>query len=149
MASEIFIGTTPAEGERLLDWCVDQLKDGKPKKFTCVNTQKRSKSQNSLQHQWYTEISKQLVKSGRDWCTDAWVKRNLKKTFLGMVEVQDVNMQTGEVSSAWEVRSSAKLDKGDAQYYMEQIESWCASAGLEITIPNKSEFFENQQEQNK
>ena len=66
----------------------EQLSDGK-----CLRLQvkewreKRSLSQNALSHMWYAEISEYLINSGRTDATPEWVKRNLKKTYLGCEEV--------------------------------------------------------------
>ncbi|HAS0834767.1 TPA: DUF1364 family protein [Enterobacter cloacae subsp. cloacae] len=57
--------------------------------------EKRSLSQNSLSHVWYKEISDYLIKSGRTDATPAWVKRNLKKTYLGYEEVEYTDFITG------------------------------------------------------
>lgn len=69
----------------------EQLSDGK-----CLRLQvkewreKRSLSQNALSHMWYAEISEYLINSGRTDATPEWVKRNLKKTYLGC-EVGDLH----------------------------------------------------------
>ena len=58
--------------------------------------EKRSLSQNALSHMWYTEISEYLINSGRTDATADWVKRNLKKTYLGCEEVTYTDFVTGE-----------------------------------------------------
>lgn len=58
--------------------------------------EKRSLSQNALSHMWYTEISDYLINSGRTDATPEWVKRNLKKTYLGCEEVTYTDFITGE-----------------------------------------------------
>ncbi len=57
--------------------------------------EKRSLSQNSLLHLWLGEISEYLIKSGRTDATPEWVKRNLKKTYLGCEEVTYTDFITG------------------------------------------------------
>ena len=100
--------------------------------------EKRSLSQNSLSHVWYKEISDYLIKSGRTDATPAWVKRNLKKTYLGYEGGHTISspVQTIEL----ERRHTSDLDTGDMHHFMCQVEGSCAQFGLVLTIPQSSEF---------
>lgn len=109
--------------------------------------EKRSLSQNDLSHMWYGEISSQLIKSGRNYCTPEWVKRNLKKTYLGYVEVEYTDFVTGEIETRHELRHTADLDVGEMHYYLQQIEAWCGQMSIEITIPDSSEYRQLQKRQ--
>ncbi|HGL4530283.1 YbcN family protein [Enterobacter roggenkampii] len=102
--------------------------------------EKRSLSQNALSHRWYTEISEYLIKSGRTDATPAWVKRNLKKTYLGYEEVEYTDFVTGIKTIELELRHTSDLDTGDMHHFMCQVEGWCAQFGLVLTIPKSSEF---------
>ncbi|MDE9565965.1 hypothetical protein KKI93_18355 [Xenorhabdus bovienii] len=102
---------------------------------------KRSLPQNNLSHMWYDEISKYLIKSGRPQCTKGWVKKNLKKTYLGFKKVEYVDFVTGEIEERYELRKTSELDTGDMHYYMNQVEAWCAFACIPITIPDDSEYM--------
>lgn len=102
--------------------------------------EKRSLSQNALSHMWYTEISDYLIKSGRTDATPAWVKRNLKKTYLGYEEVEYTDFVTGIKTIELELRHTSDLDTGDMHHFMCQVEGWCAQFGLVLTIPKSSEF---------
>lgn len=87
--------------------------------------EKRSLSQNSLSHVWYKEISDYLIKSGRTDATPAWVKRNLKKTYLGYEEVEYTDFVTGIKTIELELRHTSDLDTGDMHHFMCQVEGWC------------------------
>ncbi len=102
--------------------------------------EKRSLSQNSLSHVWYKEISDYLIKSGCTDATPAWVKRNLKKTYLGYEEVEYTDFVTGIKTIELELRHTSDLDTGDMHHFMCQVEGWCAQFGLVLTIPQSSEF---------
>ena len=102
--------------------------------------EKRSLSQNSLSHVWYKEISDYLIKSGRTDATPAWVKRNLKKTYLGYEEVTYTDFITGEKTTTWEPRHTADLDTGEMHIFLVKVEMWCAQFGLALTIPNGCEY---------
>ncbi len=102
--------------------------------------EKRSLSQNSLSHVWYEEISDYLIKSGRTDATKEWVKRNLKRTFLGYEDVEYTDFTTGEKTVEQQLRHTSDLDTGDMHHYMCQVERWCAQFGLALTIPQSSEF---------
>ncbi|MBY6259114.1 YbcN family protein [Phytobacter diazotrophicus] len=110
--------------------------------------EKRSISQNSLSHMWYSEISEYLIKSGRTDATPEWVKRNLKKTYLGCVEVTYTDFITGEKTTNWEPRHTADLDTGEMHDFLCKVEAWCAQFGLALTIPLNCEFqqLRNKQE---
>ena len=102
--------------------------------------EKRSLSQNSLSHVWYEEISDYLIKSGRTDATPAWVKRNLKKTYLGCEEVTYTDFITGEKTTTWEPRHTSQLDTGEMHIFLCKVEAWCAQFGLALTIPNGCEY---------
>ena len=109
--------------------------------------EKRSLSQNSLLHMWLSEISEYLVKSGRTDATPDWVKRNLKKTYLGSVEVTYTDFITGEKTTAWEPRHTSDLDTGEMHIFLCKVEAWCAQFGLVLTIPHGCEYQQLQQKQ--
>ena len=109
--------------------------------------EKRSLSQNSLSHVWYEEISDYLIKSGRTDATPAWVKRNLKKTYLGCEEVTYTDFITGEKTTTWEPRHTSDLDTGEMHIFLTKVEAWCAQFGLALTIPHGCEYQQLQQKQ--
>ncbi|APL17473.1 YbcN family protein [Escherichia coli] len=102
--------------------------------------ERRSLSQNALSHMWYTEISDYLINSGRTDATPEWVKRNLKKTYLGCEEVTYTDFITGEKTTTWEPRHTADLDTGEMHIFLVKVEMWCAQFGLALTIPNGCEY---------
>ncbi|ECI2458995.1 hypothetical protein IU534_003181 [Salmonella enterica] len=102
--------------------------------------EKRSLSQNALSHMWYTEISEYLIKSGRTDATPEWVKRNLKKTYLGCEEVTYTDFITGARETTWEPRHTSQLDTGEMHIFLCKVEAWCAQFGLALTIPSGCEF---------
>lgn len=110
--------------------------------------EKRSLSQNALSHMWYGEISEYLIKSGRTDATPEWVKRNLKKTYLGSQQVEYTDFVTGEKVSTWEPRHTSELDTGEMHFFLNQVELWCSQFGLALTIPFDSEYQKLKEKQN-
>ncbi|MBD2798328.1 recombination protein NinB [Xenorhabdus sp. 18] len=108
---------------------------------------KRSLSQNALSHVWYKQISDYLIANNRDWCSESWVKDNLKATYLGFEDVEYTDFITGEVITKQELRRTSELDKGDMHYYMSQVEAWAAQFGLILKTPADSEYMKLKQEQ--
>ena len=98
--------------------------------------EKRSLSQNSLLHMWLAEISEYLIKSGRTDATPEWVKRNLKKTYLGCEEVTYTDFITGEKTTTWEPRHTADLDTGEMHIFLVKVEMCTCSRGNVYTIRN-------------
>lgn len=119
----------------------EQLATGKPLRLQVKEwREKRSLSQNSLLHMWLGEISEYLIKSGRTDATPEWVKRNLKKTYLGCEEVTYTDFITGAKESTWEPRHTSQLDTGEMHIFLCKVEAWCAQFGLALTIPSNCEF---------
>lgn len=110
-------------------------------------TDKRSLSQNALQHVIYKDISIYLVDNGRDWSPER-VKKALKFKFLGEYIEHITDVTTGQVHERRELRSTAKLDKGDAHHYTTQIIDWAESIGCQIKIPANCEYRELMEAQN-
>ncbi|MDC9615839.1 hypothetical protein PSI19_18590 [Xenorhabdus khoisanae] len=107
---------------------------------------KRSLSQNALSHVWYKQISDYLIANNRTWCSESWVKDNLKATYLGFEEVEYTDFITGEVITKQELRHTSRLDKGDMYYYMSQVEAWATLFGLILKTPDDSEYMKLKQE---
>jgi len=108
----------------------------------------RSLSQNAFQHVIYEDISKYLVGRGRPDCTPEWVKDAVKNKFLGWIDKEFVDIKTGEKAVRQVLRSTAKLDMGEAVYYIDQLIEWASSIGCEIKIPAKCEYRDYKEAQN-
>ncbi|MDA4839221.1 YbcN family protein [Enterobacter hormaechei] len=102
--------------------------------------EKRSLSQNALFHLWMGEISEYLIKSGRTDATPEWVKRNLKKTYLGCEEVTYIDFITGAKETSWEPRHTSLLDTGEMHIFMCKVEAWAMNIGCHLTIPQSCEY---------
>lgn len=122
-----------------------------PKKYR-VNIvlwrEKRSISQNSLQHVIYSDISKYLISKGRIEWTEKKVKESLKSKFLGWEQREIIDVVTGEITVKEMLKESSKLDVGEAFHYTTQIIEWAESIGCEIKIPAKCEYREIMERQN-
>ncbi|AUS02152.1 recombinase [Vibrio phage 2.095.A._10N.286.46.E10] len=117
-------------------------------RFRITNCGRRSLPQNDYQHVLYSEISKYLVAKGRNEWTPGFVKKNLKNKFLGWQTETFVDVKTGERREIWTLKSSSKLDKGEAMNYITQILDWAESIGCHIRIPEDSEYMKLMQSQN-
>lgn len=101
---------------------------------------KRSLSQNALQHLIYGKVSKFLIANGRtDWDA-AKVKDELKSKFLGWVDKEFTDVVTGEITVKSCLRETSKLDKGESFHYTTQIIEWCEWMGISIEIPATCEY---------
>ncbi len=108
----------------------------------------RTLSQNAFQHAIYEDISRYLIGRGRSECTPPWVKDAVKNRFLGWVDKVFVDIKTGEKTVRQVLRSTSKLDPGEACYYIDQLLEWASSIGLEIKIPAKCEYRDYKEVQN-
>lgn len=110
--------------------------------------EKRSLSQNALQHVIYGDISKFLIANGRpDWCADT-VKKNMKNKFLGWKKEEFVDVLTGEIKEVEALISTSKLDVGESYNYTTNLLDWCVGVGISIKIPETCEYRQLQQQQN-
>ena len=114
-------------------------------KVKITNSGKRSLSQNAFQHVCYQEISKYLIAKDRNEWTPEFVKKNLKNKMLGWQTETFVDVKTGERRDIWTLKSSSKLDKGEAMNYITQIMDWAESIGCHIKIPEDSEYMKAMQ----
>lgn len=110
--------------------------------------EKRSLSQNALQHVIYSDISEYLISKGRKHCTPAWVKDALKNQFLGWELVEFTDLKTGEITRRDVLRSTKSLDVGESCHYTTQILDWAQSIGCNIKIPAKCEYRDMLNKQN-
>jgi len=136
-----------------LGYCLKVISDailtGKVIKVViCEWREKRSLSQNALQHVIYGDISKYLVANGRDKWTPEYTKKQLKNKFLGWIDEEYIDIETGECTIKSVLRGSSSLDKGEAYHYTTQIIEWAESIGCEIRIPAKCEYRDLQEQQN-
>lgn len=109
--------------------------------------EKRSLSQNALQHVLYSDISKYLIANGRTEWTPEKVKESLKSKYLGWIDKEFTDVETGEVVTRSVLRPTSKLDKGEACHYTTQIIDWAESIGCEVRIPAKCEYREMMERQ--
>ncbi len=102
--------------------------------------EKRSLSQNALQHVIYAELSKYLVARGRtDW-TMPKTKFEMKNNFLGWEQTECTNVRTGEISTREVLISTSGLDVGESCDYTTKLLDFAQSIGCTIKIPVNCEY---------
>ncbi|MBT0729536.1 recombination protein NinB [Rosenbergiella nectarea] len=109
--------------------------------------ERRSLSQNSLQHLWYSEISRYLIRNGRTFASPEWVKDAMKHSYLGYEEIERVDVVTGERKVVQELKHTSKLTTGDMHHYLSKVESWAQNIGCLLTVPESCEYRELQRKQ--
>lgn len=120
----------------------------KPLKVKITAAGNRSLSQNAFQHVIYGEISKYLISKGRSDCSPAWVKAMLKNKYLGWGYQTFVDVETGEKTRREVLRSTSKLDKGEAMDFITNILQWAESIGCIVKVPEESEYMQLMRSQN-
>ena len=107
----------------------------KPLKITIKSAGKRSLSQNALMWLWYGELCTQIKrKSGDSYSTD-----DLHEYFKGRF-CPAKELKFGD--KVIHVTSTTRLDKGEMQFFMNQVHEWSVNAGFTLTTPIKSEYRE-------
>ena len=125
------------------------------KGFPCTVTiagASRSLPQNALFHKWCAEIAAFFVSMGKTtFATGAAMnevnmKRNLKQTFLGEEEIEDIDLRTGEITKRSELRHTSDLDKGEMHAFMTCVDKWAMEHGIYLSHPEDSEYQRMQRE---
>lgn len=112
----------------------------------------RSLPQNSLFHKWCGEIAGFFVAMGKTTFATgkpmdaANMKRNLKQTFLGEEEIEDIDLRTGEIVKRSELRHTSDLDKGEMQAFMTCVDKWAMEHGIYLSHPEDSEYMRMQRD---
>ncbi|EKN4770521.1 recombination protein NinB [Yersinia enterocolitica] len=138
------------ETTRLSFWQLLKELVSTKKRYRVVITEwrdKRSISQNSLSHLWYSEISHYLKKNGNSFATPEWVKDSMKHMFLGCEEKEIIDLRTGEVTVISVLKKTSNLNTGDMHFYLNQIEAWAFGIGCHLTIPERCEYQKLKQQQ--
>lgn len=115
------------QNERQREIAIDAIRAldlSKPRVMTLkVRKSKRSLNQNSLFHQWVSEIA---TATGND---NEGVKEALKDMFLPP-RIIDMNGQLVEVR-----RSTAALTVDEMRVFMDKVEGWAGGEGIALTNP--------------
>lgn len=111
-------------------------------------SKKRSLSQNKLSHVWYADISKELVRRGRDECTPPFVKDLMKNSILGTYEREVPDAYGGQPSIVKELVHTSTLPEGEMHFYLCRVQAWALDyLGLLLSADSESEFMNIKKEQ--
>ncbi|MEG8497781.1 hypothetical protein U4P14_10345 [Klebsiella pneumoniae] len=102
--------------------------------------ERRSLPQNSLLWKWNSEIAEQLTAVGSDSFSDEEVHEWLKDMYCPAKPVTISGMTRY-------VKSTRRLDIGEMNKYLTDIDQWAHQKGLRLTIPNECEYRELQRRQ--
>lgn len=95
----------------------------------------RSLDQNALFHVWIREMVAHF-KPARPELTEDEMKAICKYRFLGTEPVK-----AGKVVIEGQLRHTSKLKRGEMYEFMEQVNQWCLDLGLNLSVPDDSEFM--------
>lgn len=95
----------------------------------------RSLSQNALYWKWLGEMSQQILERTEESHDTDTLHEYFKLKFCPQKEVT-----LGKATIA--IRSTKRLDKGEMNHYMAQIEQWAVNARFKLTVPIESEYRE-------
>ena len=97
---------------------------------------KRSLDQNSLFHVWIREMVAHF-KPARPELDEEEMKSIVKYRFLGTESIK-----AGKIMIENQLRHTSKLKRGEMYHFMEQVNQWCLDLGLNLTVPDDSEFMQ-------
>jgi hypothetical protein len=97
---------------------------------------KRSLDQNALFHVWIREMVAHF-KPARPELDEEEMKSIVKYRFLGTESIK-----AGKIMIENQLRHTSKLKRGEMYEFMEQLNQWCLDLGLNLTVPDDSEFMQ-------
>lgn len=104
---------------------------------------KRTLPANALYWQWMTTLAKYFSANAGPFDRED-MHELLKHKFLGY---QDERM-IGKTVIPRQLKSTAKLTKGDMSHYMEQVDAWAADNGCLLPRPEDNEYDQWRAQQN-
>ena len=133
------------DSKRQLDERLDHLKaylrdNWDWTKPVCIKTEEyqnpRSLDQNALFHVWIREMVKHF-KPARPELTEEEMKAIVKYRFLGTESIK-----AGKIMIDNQLRSTAKLKRGEMYHFMESVYAWALDLGCQLATPAESEFMQ-------
>lgn len=104
----------------------------------------RSLSANALYWMWMSELETHFKQKGRAETKDD-MHTLMRHKFLGWHEERLI----GKTKIARTLRSTARLNKSEMCYYMQQVSAWAAEVGCYLTDPIESDYREFLNKQNR
>lgn len=96
---------------------------------------KRTLSANALYWQWLTVMAKHFNRKAGPFSQDD-MHDLMKHKFLGYDDARRV----GNTEIPAQLKSTAKLDKGEMSHFMGQIDAWAADHGCLLPRPEDNEY---------
>lgn len=96
----------------------------------------RSVSQNALLHMWCEEMANHFTERGTEVTKDS-MKELMKYKFLG---TEDVVINNTVIPG--QLRKSSRLDRGEMQFFLAQIQEWGLDHGVKLTAPANSTYMD-------
>ena len=97
----------------------------------------RSLSQNALFHMWVGQAAHFFK------LTPEQMKMVFKHQFLGYEDCK-----IGKLDIKGQLRRTSKLDKGEMNHFMSQVDAWCAKKNCLLTTPADSDYMNYKEAQN-
>lgn len=104
---------------------------------------KRTLSANNLYWQWLTVMATHFSQKAGPFSRDD-MHELLKHKFLGYQDEKTL----GKTVIPRQLKSTAKLTKGEMSHYMEQVDAWAADNGCLLPRPEDNEYDQWRERQN-
>lgn len=95
----------------------------------------RSLDQNALFHVWIREVTAHFKPEAPNLTEEDW-KNFFKHHYLGTE-----TLRAGKITYENQLRQTSKLKKGEMYAFMEQVNQWCLERGVQLMVPDDSEFM--------
>lgn len=99
----------------------------------------RSISQNALMHIWFREIAEGLNRAGLTIDGDPYTMDDAK-LLMKWMHLGTEDIVKGKLVIKDQLRSTSKLNKGEAQHFMDQILEWASAKNITLSNPAGNEY---------
>lgn len=90
-----------------------------------------------MYYAWTQEIADEVNRRNKTDFSKDEIHEKFKAMFLGYTEPKTI----GSTEIPPQLRSTAKLTKGEMFHYMTQVEIWCIEAGIILSHPEDNEYY--------
>lgn len=108
-----------------------------------IREEGRSIDQNGLYWQWLTILAKYFSKGSAEYSKDD-IHDICRHKFLGY---EDRKIGNTEIRA--QLKSTARLDKGEMHHYLTQVDNWAVEMGCLLPHPEDSQYAQYREAQNK
>ncbi len=145
MSGEFYLIRSERDVEHVMPNIVRRLGDWDWSDYCQIQVKKwvppRTLSQNALFHVWMRHMAAHFTMRGTE-VDEEEMKTLMVHKFLG---TEDITINRTTIPA--QLRRTSKLDKGEMQWFMDQVSAWAMDMGITLDAPAESEYMKLKREE--